>query len=380
MAIASFGLRLVRKFGVKIHTKMRNTLETALVQLGAWLRGEIPLEGPNNNSLLSKAEMENRWFTQDACKMAMKECGEMLRSTVIAEWLGRYDIPEQPVETKRVGLVLAGNLPLVGWHDALSTIIAGHQAVIKASSSDAVLIAAVMQAWQGFLPDGEKLPVEWAVGKMNNVDAVIATGSANTNRYFEYYFSDLPSVLRSQRTSIAILDGSETEADIRALGNDVFQYFGMGCRSVTKLYLPVGFDLDRLFNVWVEWSHLANHNKYANNYDYHKAVWLLNQVPLLENGFVLLKEDKAFLSPVGALFYEFYSDEAALHKHLELNANQLQCASVKNPEQPSGLSVPVVPFGATQSPQPWDYADGVDTISFLLGLSSYPKLKPSAPA
>ena len=380
MAIASFGLRLVRKFGVKIHTKMRNTLETALVQLGAWLRGEIPHEGPNDQTLLSKAEMENRWFTHDACKMSMMACGNMLRPTVLEEWLNRYDIPEESVQRKRVGLVLAGNLPLVGWHDAMSTIIVGHQAVIKASSSDAVLITAVMQAWQGFLPDGEKLQVEWVAGKMNNVDAVIATGSANTNRYFEYYFSGLPSVLRSQRTSIAILDGSETEADIRALGNDVFQYFGMGCRSVTKLFLPVGFDLDRLFKIWVEWSHLANHNKYANNYDYHKAVWLLNQVPLLENGFVLLKEDKAFLSPVGALFYEFYSDEAALHKHLESNANQLQCASVKNPEQPSGLSVPVVPLGATQSPQPWDYADGVDTISFLLGLSSYPKLKPSTPA
>ena len=144
MAIASCGLRLVRKFGVKIHTKMRNTLETALVQLGAWLRGEIPHKGPNDQTLLSKAETENRWFTHDACKMSMMACGNMLRPTVLEEWLNRYDIPEESVQRKRVGLVLAGNLPLVGWHDAMSTIIVGHQAVIKASSSDAVLILSLI--------------------------------------------------------------------------------------------------------------------------------------------------------------------------------------------------------------------------------------------
>jgi hypothetical protein len=176
---------------------------------------------------------------------------------------------------------------------------------------------------------------------------------------------------------VAILNGSESDEEIQALGRDVFQYFGMGCRSVTKLYLPVGFDLNRLFKVWIEWSHLANHNKYANNYDYHKAVWLLNQVALIENGFVLLKEDKAFLSPVGSLFYESFSDVSSLMKHLDEHANDLQCIAVRNPSDFRASSVPIVHLGKTQMPMPWDYADGVDTISFLLELSSSQKLNPS---
>jgi hypothetical protein len=376
MAIASFGLRLIRKFGVKIHTKMTNTLELALVQLGAWLRGEISGHGPNDDSLLSQAEMQNRWFTRDSCKSAMAGCGGMLHPNILTDWLDRYDWNSTECDSKRVGLVLAGNLPLVGWHDVLCTLLTGHEAVVKTSSSDSVLMIAVIEAWQNFLPEGEKLKVEWVTGKMNEVDAVIATGSANTNRYFEYYFKDLPRVLRSQRTSVAILDGSESDDDIRALGMDVFQYFGMGCRSVTKLFVPVGFDLNRLFKIWVEWSHLGNHNKYANNYDYHKAVWLLNQVDLIENGFVLLKEDSAFLSPVGSLFYEPYADVTALRSHLEEHSEQLQCIAARDASAHDVGAVPVVPFGNTQMPLPWDYADGMDTISFLLGLSSSQKLNP----
>jgi hypothetical protein len=377
MAMDSFGLRLERKFGAKISTKMTNTLESSLVQLGSWLRGEIPNQGPNDQLLLSQAEMQNRWFTEDSCKNAMHGCGMMLETSVLEDWLERYDLNADALGVKRIGLVLAGNLPLVGWHDVMCTLLTGHEAVIKASSSDSVLMTAVIEAWQSFLPEDSKLRVQWVTGKLSDVDAVIATGSANTNRYFEHYFKDLPRILRSQRTSVAILDGTESDEEIRALGSDVFQYFGMGCRSVTKLYLPVGFDLNRLFKVWIEWSHLANHNKYANNYDYHKAVWLLNQVPLIENGFVLLKEDNTFLSPVGSLFYEPYTDRQSLMAHLKAHMHDLQCIAVRNPSDFQGSSVPVVPLGRTQMPMPWDYADGVDTISFLLGLSSSQNLKPS---
>tara|TARA_B100000767_G_scaffold151895_1_gene142960 strand:+ start:8277 stop:9383 length:1107 start_codon:yes stop_codon:yes gene_type:complete len=368
--MAFFGLRLIRKFGVKIHTKMTNTLESSLVQLGEWLRGELKGQGAGDEGLLAKAEMQNRWFTQESSKSAMHGCGNMLQPDVLSDWLGRYDWSPNPKREKKVGLVLAGNLPMVGWHDVMCVLMTGHTAVVKTSSSDTLLITAAIEAWQSFLPEDEQLKVEWVQGKMGDVDAVIATGSANTNRYFEHYFKDLPRVLRSQRTSVAILDGSETDEDIRALGQDIFQYFGMGCRSVTKLFLPLRFDLDRLFRVWVEWAELGNHNKYANNYDYHKAVWLLNQEPLIENGFVLLKEDPNFFSPVGSLFYSFYSDETALRDHLEQHAEQLQCVATKNPQLYEDHSVSAVKFGQTQSPLPWDYADGVDTISFLLGLYS----------
>ena len=377
MAMGSFSLGLERTFGAKIGTNMRNTLESSLVHFGEWLRGEIPNRGPNDELLLSQAEMQNRWFNEDSCKDAMHGCGAMLEAKVLRDWLQRYQWGAESNDVKRIGLVLAGNLPLVGLHDVMCTLLTGHEAVIKASSSDSVLMTAVVEAWQSFLPEGTKLKVEWVTGKMSDVDAVIATGSANTNRYFEYYFKDLPRILRSQRTSVAILDGSESNEEIEALGRDVFKYFGMGCRSVTKLYLPVGFDLNRLFKIWIEWSHIANHNKYANNYDYHKAVWLLNQVDLIENGFVLLKEDEAFLSPVGSLFYESFSDMSSLIAHLEAHANDLQCIAVRNPEDFRDSLVPLVPLGTTQMPMPWDYADGVDTISFLLGLSSSQKLKPS---
>jgi hypothetical protein len=356
---------------------MKNTLESSLVQLGEWFRGEIPNQGPNDELLLSQAEMQNRWFNENSCKDAMHGCGAMLEASVLLDWLRRYHWSAESNGVKRIGLVLAGNLPLVGWHDVLCTLLTGHEAVIKASSSDSVLMASVVEAWQSFLPKDTRLKVEWVTGKMSDVDAVIATGSANTNRYFEHYFKGLPRILRSQRTSVAILNGSESDEEIQALGRDVFQYFGMGCRSVTKLYLPVGFDLNRLFKVWIEWSHLANHNKYANNYDYHKAVWLLNQVALIENGFVLLKEDKAFLSPVGSLFYESFSDVSSLMKHLDAHASDLQCIAVRNPSDFRASAVPIVHLGRTQMPMPWDYADGVDTISFLLELSSSQKLNPS---
>ena len=259
---------------------------------------------------------------------------------------------------------------MVGWHDVLSVLIAGHHAVVKCSSEDKVLIPAairVLEETVGVEFDGRLAFVQ---GTLQDVDAVIATGSANTNRYFEYYFRDLPKILRSQRTSVAVLDGSETHSELQALGSDVFRYYGLGCRSVTKLMLPRGFDLDRLFGAWVDWGFVAQNNKYANNYDYHKAVWLLNQEQLLENGFLLMKEDEGWMSPVGTLFYEWYDDLESVSSKLSESAGQLQCVSTRLPASELAENVPCVSLGQTQNPSPWDYADGVDTLNFLLALSS----------
>ena len=349
---------------------MTNTFFSGLVHLGAWFRGEIDGEGSNDEDLLRMAEAQNRWFTPDFMRQAMEANGEMLQAPVLKKWISSYPGIDQPRSPKKVGLVLAGNLPMVGWHDVLSVLIAGHHAVVKCSSEDKVLIPAairVLEETVGVEFDGRLAFVQ---GTLQDVDAVIATGSANTNRYFEYYFRDLPKILRSQRTSVAVLDGSETHSELQALGSDVFRYYGLGCRSVTKLMLPRGFDLDRLFGAWVDWGFVAQNNKYANNYDYHKAVWLLNQEQLLENGFLLMKEDEGWMSPVGTLFYEWYDDLESVSSKLNESAGQLQCVSTRLPASELAENVPCVSLGQTQNPSPWDYADGVDTLNFLLALSS----------
>ena len=349
---------------------MTNTFFSGLVHLGAWFRGEIDGEGSNDEDLLRMAEAQNRWFTPDFMRQAMEANGEMLQAPVLEKWVSSYPGIDQPRSLKKVGLVLAGNLPMVGWHDVLSVLIAGHHAVVKCSSEDKVLIPAairVLKETVGAEFDGRLAFVQ---GTLQDVDAVIATGSANTNRYFEYYFRDLPKILRSQRTSVAVLDGSETHSELKALGSDVFRYYGLGCRSVTKLMLPRGFDLDRLFGAWVDWGFVAQNNKYANNYDYHKAVWLLNQEQLLENGFLLMKEDERWMSPVGTLFYEWYDDLESVSSKLKESAGQLQCVSTHLPASELTENLPCVSLGQTQNPAPWDYADGVDTLNFLLALSS----------
>ncbi len=349
---------------------MTNTFFSGLVHLGAWFRGEIDGEGSNDEELLRTAEAQNRWFTPDFMRQAMEANGEMLQAPVLRKWVSSYPGLDQPRSPKKVGLVLAGNLPMVGWHDVLSVLIAGHHAVVKCSSEDKVLIPAAIRVLEEALGAEFDGRLAFVQGTLQDVDAVIATGSANTNRYFEYYFRDLPKILRSQRTSVAVLDGSETHSELQALGSDVFRYYGLGCRSVTKLMLPRGFDLDRLFGAWVDWGFVAQNNKYANNYDYHKAVWLLNQEQLLENGFLLMKEDEGWMSPVGTLFYEWYDDLESVSSKLNESAGQLQCVSTRLPASELAENVPCVSFGQTQNPSPWDYADGVDTLNFLLALSS----------
>lgn len=349
---------------------MTNTFHSGLVQLGAWFRGEVDNKGPEDDGLLRLAEAQNRWFTPAFVKVAMNANGEMLRTEVLNRWLEKYPQLNDVRSPQLIGLVLAGNLPMVGWHDVLCVLLSGHRALVKCSSEDKVLIPAAVAALEAYCDEDMASRVEFVTGTLQGADAVIATGSANTNRYFEYYFRDVPRVLRSQRTSVAVLGGDESHEQLQALGADVFQYYGLGCRSVTKLMLPNGFDLDRLFAAWVEWGHVAQNNKYANNYDYHKAVWLLNREELIENGFLLVKEDSGWVSPVGTLYYGWYASLDDVREELEAAADNLQCIATEIPESLQVTSVPTVPLGQSQKPNPWDYADGVDTLNFLLALSS----------
>jgi hypothetical protein len=239
----------------------------------------------------------------------------------------------------------------------LCVLLSGHRARIKCSSDDAELIPATIALLEIFAPGivGQAMVTD---GKLTDIDAVIATGSTNTSRYFEHYFGHLPRIVRKGRVSVAVLDGNETEAELQGLGEDLFRYFGLGCRNVSKLYVPRDYDLDRVFRAIFPWQEIVNHHKYANNYDYNRAIWLLDQAPILENGFVVFKEETALSSPVAAVYYERYDERSAVNRVLEELADRIQCV----------VGHGHVPFGAAQCPGPGEYADGVDTLRFLLDL------------
>lgn len=350
---------------------MMNNRKEGLVQLGAWMRGEISGQGPDDADWLGQVEAHNGWFTPEMVRHSLRAHGEMLQPETLEKWWSHYSDIES-FGAVAVGCILAGNLPMVGWMDVLCTVLAGHVAHVKTASSDAVILPAVVAAWTDFDPAIAD-QIQFTPATLRHTDAVLATGSNNTRRYFEHYFSDRPHLLRHQRTGVAALDGQESEADLKALAADVFLYFGLGCRSTTKVFLPEGFDLDRLFAAFYDWAHLANHNKYANNYDYHKAVWLLNQESLLDNGFLLLKEDAGFVSPVGTLYWESYESLDSVWPKLAASTDALQCVSVRaglEEAAQSAIPTPVVTLGEAQCPKPWDYPDGKDTLAFLLSLSS----------
>ncbi|MEO8590551.1 MAG: acyl-CoA reductase [Flavobacteriales bacterium] len=310
------------------------------------------------DAVIRKAHQRNGWFVEENVCHAFSSWAFALEVDRMNAWLKGYPkLGDGRAPLRTVGLILAGNIPLVGLHDVLCVWLSGHRARVKCSSQDPELVPALI-ALLGQLAPGIEEQITFTTGKLGEVEAVIATGSNNTARYFEHYFGHLPRIVRKSRVSVAVLDGTETEQELTALGEDVFRYFGLGCRNVAKLYLPQDFDLDRVFEAFFPWQGVANHNKYGNNYDYTRAIWLLDRVTFLDNGFLLLKEDAALASPVGALHYERYADNALLREQLEQQAASIQCI----------VGHGHVPFGTAQSPELGDYADGIDTIRFLLDL------------
>ncbi|MCH2197845.1 MAG: acyl-CoA reductase [Flavobacteriales bacterium] len=328
----------------------------AIVRLGQWM-GDIE-SNDEVMGLIARERSHNGWFTKDNVLAAMKAWSRSLASEKVEQWLSAYPELDQDKPEKRVGVVMAGNIPLVGLHDLLTVLLSGNTALVKISRDDDRLIPLVMQQLKEPEPGfkGQMIPV---IGKMEDFDAVIATGSNNTSRYFEYYFGKVPNIIRKNRTSVAVLTGEESEEELTLLADDVFTHFGLGCRNVTKVYMPQDFELDRLFGAFYHYHKIGEHNKYANNYDYHKALWLLNHEDLLENGFLLMKEDAQLVSPVGSLFYERYADLASAEAVIAQNREQIQCI----------VGQGHLPFGSAQQPELWDYADEVDTLRFLIDLN-----------
>lgn len=308
-------------------------------------------------ALIHLSQSHNGWYTPEQVYFAVQSWAEALTEENLNQWLCTYN--NQIHKPKNIALILAGNIPLVGFHDFLSVLITGHNVLVKTSSNDQHLLPFLAKYIIALEPEfGNK--ITFVEGKLENFDAVIATGSNNTARYFEYYFKDKPSIIRKNRNSIAVLDGNETKEQLAALGEDIFRYFGLGCRNVSKLFVPKGYTFDAFFEAIFEYQEVIHYEKYANNYDYNKAVFLMSNYKLLDNGFLTLKEDKSHASPISSVFYEFYENIDHLKTRIDSENEQIQCV-VSN-----RLLENSIRFGETQKPKLWDYADNIDTISFLL--------------
>jgi len=308
--------------------------------------------------VMARAAQENPWFTVADQKAALGALGRwMLDAGTLREWAGRYGdrTASRPVT---VGVIMAGNIPAAGFHDLMAVLVAGHAIRIKASRDDTVLMQHLAHRLAAFDPSLEARIV--FVDKLTGADAYIGTGSDNSARYFEYYFRDRPHVIRRNRNGVAVLSGNETDEDLAALGEDIFRYFGLGCRSVAKLYVPQDYSFGAFFRAMTVFSGVMQHNKYMNNYDYRNTVFLLNKQPFLTNDFLIVMEEAGFSSPVSVLHYERYNDPVGLPALLATHADRIQCVA--------GPAAGGLPFGTSQQPRPWDYADGVDTMDFLLGL------------
>ena len=313
-------------------------------------------ENPLFNAVV-QAQNKNAWFAKSNSINALKEICNLLEINNLNKLIeANIELKNEVVIPKTIGIVMAGNIPAVGFHDLLCVLLSGHKAKVRLSSDDAVLIPAMTNILLEMYPEFQN-QLEF-VNQLSGMDAVIATGSNNTARYFDYYFGKYPSLIRKNRNSIAVLSGQETEAELNQLGHDIFDYFGLGCRNVSKLYVPEGYSFNPFFEAIESYSNLMEHNKYMNNYDYHRALFLLDGIPFLTNNFLIVRENEAYATPVSVLHYEFYSSSEDLEKKLEVDKELIQCRVGLN-----GL-----PFGYAQQPDILDYADGVDTMKWLLSL------------
>ena len=324
------------------------------------LLGELFNDAERFSAIFVLAEQQNSWFTQHNLTFARTTWAKTLSEVNIKRWLSAYKL-SKPQNVKKILLIMAGNIPLVGFHDLLCVWVSGHKAVVKLSSEDKLLLPFIVEQLRDLIPEWAEA-VTFSDEKVTDFDAVIATGSNNTARYFEYYFGKKPHIIRKNRNSVAVLTGKETQEELTALGKDIFQYYGLGCRSVSKLFVPENYSFDAFFQAIYAYRDIINEQKYANNYDYNKAVYLMSLYKLLENSFLILKEDKSYASPIATLFYEYYTDTEALKKQLITDAEQIQCVVAK------GLLPDDIAFGNTQIPQLWEYADNVDTLKFLSNL------------
>ncbi len=327
---------------------------SAFIKLGNQLR-QVSEEDLSNLAISAKSQ--NGWFVESEIKRALSGIISMLAPDQLKSWTQKYDLNNDT--PFKVGVVMAGNIPFVGFHDLLAVLISGHELHAKLSSQDALLMKFIINKLLEIEPDFKISFPE----RLTDIDAVIATGSDNSARYFDYYFQKIPNLIRKNRTSIAVLTGNETEEDFKKLGLDIFSYFGLGCRNVSKIYTPQGFDLTKMLDAFEIYNERGNHHKYRNNYDYNKSIFLVNNVSHLDNGFLLLQENNALVSPISVLFKESYDTLSNCYTKLTAIEDKIQC--IVNGDNKLNPSENNVSFGESQFPKVWDYADQVDTLVFL---------------
>ncbi len=315
-------------------------------------------------NLITQLPQYNPWFTENNVRLAITAIADCLNKSQLATFVNTYEQNiTQDDHPQRVAVIMAGNIPLVGFHDFLCVLLSGNIFMGKLSSDDKYLLPFLSKILNHINPEFNSY-IEFTEGQLKNMDAVIATGSNNTSRYFDYYFSKYPSIIRKNRNSVAVLTGNETTEELKNLGQDIFQYFGLGCRNVSKIFIPRGFKFDLFFESIIDFQDIINNNKYCNNYDYNRTIYLMSNEPgLLDNNFLILKESSAYASPIGVLFYEFYDDLASLNKKLVLDNGAMQCIVSSSSEIQNSVK-----FGQTQCPSLEDYADGIDTMQFLTSL------------
>ncbi|TAD99628.1 MAG: acyl-CoA reductase [Bacteroidetes bacterium] len=307
-----------------------------------------------------RAQNHNSWFTAQNVALAFEGLQNYLNENNLRQWLANYDLTA--TKSKTVGVVMAGNIPMVGVHDWLSVLLAGHHLLVKLSSTDPFLIKKLSQILIEIEPKFANF-ITFTENQLANFDAIIATGSDNTARYFDYYFAKYPNIIRKNRTSVAVLNGTETPLQIQKLGHDIFDYFGLGCRNVSKIYVPKGYDFVHLLDNLESFNFVTNHHKYRNNYDYNKSIYLVNRELHLDNGFLLLNENSQLLSPISVLYYEYYDFAQDWKDKIFAQKDKLQCVISADSVFENSLD-----FGQAQQPNLWDYADGVDTMAFLRNL------------
>ena len=328
----------------------------AFTQLGLFLKSD------SNISLqfLESVALKNPWYTKENVARQLEAISFNLSEDVLNNWIkGYYDVFVESEKT--VGLVLAGNLPLVGFHDILCVLITGFSAQIKTSSDDAGLTTFILNELIRIEPQF-KNKISF-VDRLSNYDLIIATGSNNSARYFEYYFGKKPNIIRKNRNSLAVLTGKETQNDLLNLGHDIFDYFGLGCRSVSLIFIPKDYEISKFYQGLEAFQPIINHFKYSNNYDFNKSVYLINKNVHFDNGFLLLTEDPSLSSPLSVVHFQRYNNINEVENYLNANQNNIQCVTSQGELK---TSIPIFPLGNSQRPELNDYADGVDTIDFLL--------------
>ncbi len=301
------------------------------------------------------AEHNNKWFTQKNIDYAILQIAKMLDKDKLTEWLRHYNC--QNIIPKNIGVVMAGNVPIVGFHDFLSVLICGHKILAKLSSKDKILLPEIANKLINIAPEFKE-KIQFTENTLKNIEAIIATGSDNSAKYFEYYFGKYPNIIRRNRTSVAILTGNETNEELFNLGNDILSYYGLGCRNVSKIFVPENYNFEKLFKQIEPLNGVYINNKYANNYDYNQSIYLMNKTKHLDNGFLLLKEDVGYNSPISVVYYEYYKNIDTVLNRLENDKNKIQIIV-------SNLKDNHIKFGNAQSPELTDYADGIDVIEFL---------------